>query len=41
MYHEGAIFVEGRQKATFLSSYIELNPTDSYEKIFKVFYIDI
>ena len=26
-------------KATFLSSYIELNPTVSYEKIFKVFYI--
>ena len=37
-YHEGTILVEGHQ-STFLSSYIELNPTVSYEKIFKVFYI--
>ena len=28
-------------KATFLPSYNELDPTVSYEKIFKVFYIDI
>ena len=28
-------------KATFLPSYTELGPTVSYEKIFKVFYIDI
>ena len=28
-------------KATFLPSYNELDPTVSYEKIFKVFFIDI
>ena len=41
-YHEGVNNLGRRSpKATFLLSYIELDPTVSYEKIFKVFYTDI